>query len=294
MSEHILWVASYPKSGNTLLRAIISSLFFTKDGRFNFELLKKIVLFEEMSRLSSCINTSPDKINLKNSEGKLNLIYENFIEMQSKENLGFNEDFAFFKTHFNANYRGKNFLIKNFIRGIIYIYRDPRDICISWAKHSNISIKESLKFLLNNKASINWKDIESYKDYSKNTPVYLSDWENHFLSWTNNELDCPFFLLSYESLVYDKKNTILKLLDFFKYNFNIEINNKKEKINNIITTTDFGYLRKMEKNIGFNEAIKNKFFAVGRKEQWKRGLNDREVKMINNKFVKSMKNLNYL
>ena len=41
----IVWLASYPKSGNTLLRSFISSYFFTKDGTFNFEILKKIPLF---------------------------------------------------------------------------------------------------------------------------------------------------------------------------------------------------------------------------------------------------------
>ena len=36
MSKHIFWIASYPKSGNTLVRALITSLFFTDDGVFDF------------------------------------------------------------------------------------------------------------------------------------------------------------------------------------------------------------------------------------------------------------------
>ena len=40
MNKHIFWIASYPKSGNTLLRSILSALF-SSDGNFNFELLKK-------------------------------------------------------------------------------------------------------------------------------------------------------------------------------------------------------------------------------------------------------------
>ena len=51
MSKKIIWVASYPKSGNTLVRAILASLFFTKDGIFSFEILKKIQLFEHAQRL---------------------------------------------------------------------------------------------------------------------------------------------------------------------------------------------------------------------------------------------------
>ena len=30
----IIWLASYPKSGNTLFRSILSAYFFSKDGRF--------------------------------------------------------------------------------------------------------------------------------------------------------------------------------------------------------------------------------------------------------------------
>tara|TARA_B100000989_G_scaffold282592_1_gene247814 strand:- start:3099 stop:3983 length:885 start_codon:yes stop_codon:yes gene_type:complete len=294
MDKQIFWVASYPKSGNTLLRAIVSSLFFTKDGCFNFKLLKTIVLFEEMSRLSSCTKTSSNEMNIRNTASKLNLIYENLFEMQSKKNLGFKEDFAFFKTHFNANYNGKSFLIKEFIRGILYIYRDPRDICLSWARHANVSNRKSLNFLLDKNASINWTDIENFRNYNENAPVYLSDWQNHFMSWTENDLDCPFFLISYENLVYDKKNTVLKLLDFFKHNYNIEFSNKDEKINNIIATTDFENLKKMEKDIGFKEATNKNFFAIGKKEQWRKDLTKEEIDMIENKFSKCMIKLKYI
>ena len=38
----IIWLASYPKSGNTLVRSLLSSYFFSKDGIFNFELIKNI------------------------------------------------------------------------------------------------------------------------------------------------------------------------------------------------------------------------------------------------------------
>jgi len=52
MSKKIFWIASYPKSGNTLIRAILASLFFTQDGIFSFEILKKILLFENFQNLN--------------------------------------------------------------------------------------------------------------------------------------------------------------------------------------------------------------------------------------------------
>ena len=41
----IIWIASYPKSGNTYLRSFISSYYYSKKGKFNFELLLNILQF---------------------------------------------------------------------------------------------------------------------------------------------------------------------------------------------------------------------------------------------------------
>ena len=52
MRKHIFWLSSYPKSGNTLLRAILVSLFFNDEGKFSFDLLKNISQLEQIERLS--------------------------------------------------------------------------------------------------------------------------------------------------------------------------------------------------------------------------------------------------
>ena len=41
----IIWLASYPKSGNTLIRALLASYFFTQNGLFNFNLIRNISQF---------------------------------------------------------------------------------------------------------------------------------------------------------------------------------------------------------------------------------------------------------
>ena len=295
MSKHIFWIASYPKSGNTLVRSILSSLFFSDTGIFRFDLLKKIVSFEELSRLAKCYNTRAENINTKNWKEKNILIFQNLKELQKKINLGFCEDFAFFKTHFNGkNFDNQSFFVEEYLRGIIYIYRDPRDVCISWARHSNLSKNESVDFMLNEKASISWIGKEKFKDYRNNVPVYLSSWEKHVRSWTDLQYDCPFLLLNYEELVYEKKETIKKLIDFFEQNFRIKIINKDIKINNILNSTSFNNLQKLENINGFNESVnKNKFFAVGKKNQWKSELEHNQIKNIEDKFRVIMKKLKY-
>ena len=41
----IIWIASYPKSGNTWIRSLLSSYLFSDDGKFSFKLLKNIEQF---------------------------------------------------------------------------------------------------------------------------------------------------------------------------------------------------------------------------------------------------------
>ena len=294
MSKHIFWIGSYPKSGNTLLRAIITSLFFSDEGVFKFDLLKKIVSFEEVSRLTKCYNTRPDKINLKNWKEKNVLIFENLKEIQKKINLGFNEDFAFFKTHFNGkNFDERTFFIEEYLRGVIYIYRDPRDICLSWARHTNLSKNKSVEFMLNSSASINWIGRRKFKEYKTDIPVYLSTWENHVRSWMDIKFNCPYLFISYEDLVYEKKETIKKLIYFFEKNYKIAISKKDMKIKNILNSTSFDNLQEMENNQGFNESVNNKFFAVGQKNQWENELNKNQINTIEHKFGSLMKKLKY-
>ena len=43
----IFWIASYPKSGNTWLRTLISSYYFSKEGYYNQDLIQLIGQFPE-------------------------------------------------------------------------------------------------------------------------------------------------------------------------------------------------------------------------------------------------------
>ena len=43
----IFWIASYPKSGNTWLRILLASYFYTKDGIYDEKVLKNIDQFPQ-------------------------------------------------------------------------------------------------------------------------------------------------------------------------------------------------------------------------------------------------------
>ena len=84
MSKHIFWISSYPKSGNTLVRAIIASLFFSQDGKFQFDQLKHTTQFESRNRLNLIkeINKE-DFLNLD----QLKILSKYWLTLQKKENM---------------------------------------------------------------------------------------------------------------------------------------------------------------------------------------------------------------
>ena len=44
----IIWLASYPKSGNTWLRSLLASYYYSKNGEFDFKLLDSIKQFPKV------------------------------------------------------------------------------------------------------------------------------------------------------------------------------------------------------------------------------------------------------
>ena len=68
----LIWIASYPKSGNTWIRSLLSSYLFSKDGKFSFKLLKNIEQFSSKDFL-------PDKLKCSNDQA---IISKNWIPSQ--------------------------------------------------------------------------------------------------------------------------------------------------------------------------------------------------------------------
>ena len=295
MDKQIFWLASYPKSGNTLLRFILISLFFTKDGVFSFDKTKFIGQFDMIPNIKRNKNIFGDEYN---KIGNMNIFYKYINELQSKKALGFKEDFVFMKTHSGLFKLSENsFTTEGNTRGIIYIVRDPRDVSISWSKHNGIDIDKSIEFMKDSYAYYKWPKTKNDKEtYNERTvpKSLMSNWEQHVISWTEIKWKTPLLILKFEDLVYDKINTIKKIVIFFEKNYNFKFNNIDEKINNIIKTTEFEYLKKHEKENGFVEATKhNSFFSVGKKNQWNKKLSKAQTSRIEDKFLNTMKKFKY-
>ena len=291
MSKHIFWISSYPKSGNTLVRAIICALFFSKDGNFQLNQLKHSSQFERRDRLNLVkeINKG-DFLNLD----KLKTLSKYWLTLQEKVNLKIDKGFGFMKSHSSYVSIFNNwFTSYNNTAGYIYIIRDPRDIAISWAKHAGVSIDDSINFMLDFNSCIEWAQTNSELPDNIKPKTFLSSWDEHVLSWTNNNLDVPKLILKYEDLVYKKEEVVKIIVKFFEKNFSFKFNSNNDRITNIVESTSFEKLQSAESKYGFVEASSGIFFRKGKNNQWKNELNLQQITKLENKFRDFMNKFGY-
>ena len=277
----IIWLASYPKSGNTFLRSLLASYFYSEDGDFEFEQLKKIEQFP--------VNENFEKIGINISD-KFE-VAKNYIKAQ--EEINKTKKISFWKTHssFCKLYNKYNFSdLKNSL-GVIYIVRDPRNVVSSFARHNSKSINETVELLTNDLATGNEKN---------EVEVYLGSWNFNYNSWKVFKNSNRYLLIRYEDLVSDTENVYIKILRFIndlsKLKSPININ----KIRKVVKSTTFSRMKKLEEEQGFEESKINdlgktvKFFNLGPKNNWKNLLSSQIIKKIENKFDKEMSELGYL
>ena len=282
-----IWLASYPKSGNTLVRSLIASYFFSRDGVYNSSLLKNIRQFPNIKLFEDL------GIDTKNERE----VIANYIRVQQSFNK--KESTQFLKTHsYLFNIENNAFTDLNNSLGVIYIVRDPRNVVISFANHNSISIEESANYLIDR-----WSmggNLNSFIN-SERTKIYTGTWTGNYKSWKSFKFQGKYLLVKYEDLINKKEEVLLKMLKFIyklnKKNFNVD----KVKFKNAIDTTSFERMKALEKEDKFFENKINKktgkkvsFFNLGKKNDWKKMLDPKIKEKIENVFKEEMKELGYL
>ena len=284
-----IWLASYPKSGNTLVRSMLSAYFFSKEGIFNQYLIKNIKKFPDVSIFENF------GVNIKNDEE----VVKNYIRVQSSFNK--KNSIQFLKTHsylFNF-YNKYPFTNLNNSLGAIYIVRDPRNVVTSYAKFSSCSTDEISKIMINKLYTVS--DLNLSKNKDEKIITYTGTWSSNFDSWKSFKSEGRYLLVKYEDLITDPEKNFLKILEFIHRLKKVNFVLNKNKFKKVLETTTFEYMSNLEKKNGFIESKKNPenkkkipFFNLGPKNDWRKLL-DKKVKVnLEKAFEKEMIELEYL
>ena len=276
----IIWLASYPKSGNTWMWFFIKSYFNPPKKKFSLNHDKDDPYLLETFPTERRF----DELNINYQD--FFDISKNWINLQSLINL--NNKTNYLKTH-NAmcTINNNKFTDINNTIGAIHIVRDPRDVLVSYSSYKSENIDKTLEILLSN---------DSY-EYSKfNDKFYkrslMGSWSSHYNSWKNYKSK-ETLLVKYEDMVNKSNSTFLKVLNYLKKITKIEINHNK--LNRAIDETSFENLKNLEIKEGFKvNPSKKPFFRKGKVGDWKEKLNKDQTQKIEKAFKAEMIELGYL
>ena len=280
----IIWIASYPKSGNTWVRSLLSAYLYSNNGIFNFDLLHKIQQFPSKPYFKFFLKDFTD----------IKKISDHWSAAQDRINL-FNNNITFLKTHSAlCTFENNSFTNKRNTKAAIYIVRDPRNVITSLSHHNSLSVLDTLDFLTDsNQMSV--RNEWGGKEFGIAT--VLGSWSDHFKSWRNLNF-APILIVRYEDLINDIKKTFMSILNFLSNLMEIKID--ENKILKTIESCSFENLAKKEEIEGFKESIyskkkdkKLKFFYLGKNNDWKNLLDPKIEEQIRFKFNKEMKELGY-
>jgi len=279
----IIWLASYPKSGNTWLRSLLASYYYSKSGEFDFKLLDRI---KQFPKVEDFINDVDDYSTLESTS-------KNWISKQIEINK--DRKIKFFKTH-NAicNINGNAFTDAKNSLGGIYIVRDPRNIITSITNHYQIDINKALEFMNNERRYLYQKVGTRYLAFSP-----LFSWSQHLESWKKCKL-FPVLVIRYEDLHSATFQTLQKVINFINDISKSNVSFDKEKAKKSIISCDFDKLKNLEKKEGFNEAMIKKdksgtisFFNLGKDNDYRKLLNSKILEKINILYKDKLIELNY-
>ena len=282
----IIWLTSYPKSGNTWVRSFISTILFSVNGENDFSNLGQIRQF-------------PDRIFFKEYVKDFGDVYEvarNWINVQNYLNL--DRKIKIFKTHHvNCTIQNNPFTNLNNTAGVIHIVRDPRNVVTSIMNHWSLKDINASKELIINEN--NWLGLKNHENdvRSNQIPTLISSWKTHYNSWKQNSQN--YLLIKYEDLILNPLiyfNEITKFVSkVTKLNFNTE------KVKKAIETNSFENMKNLEKKGLFKENALNRernskvdFFNLGPENDWKKILDKKISSEIENKFNNEMRELKYI
>jgi len=282
----IFWIASYPKSGNTWLRTLISSYYYSDDGIYSENLIKRIRQF-------------PEKMHFTDFDYNQNIVTDTSrFWIKAQEKINKDKKLKFFKTHnafgaLNNNHFTDN---KNSI-GVIYIIRDPRNVITSLMNHYELDNEQAIKWMTNEKNYI--YDVINFDEDGYSDFQFISSWNTNYKSWLLQK-KIPIKFIKYEDLLNQTFTVFKDVINFINITTR---NNEKiniDKLKNSINTTFFDKLQDMEKKNGFSEAITSKknnkkipFFNMGPKNDWKKVLDKNLINRLNDHFEKNLIELSY-
>lgn len=273
---NLLWIASYPKSGNTWVRAFIENYLRNRPRAIDINTLHQVSQAESRSFLYQPFVKGGDTTAASVEEicAIRPLVHADMARRA--------QGTVFVKTHnFHGEFAGHPLHNSSVTSGAIYIVRNPLDVVLSLASYFGHTLDEAIEHMA--------EDRTGTPNEKENVPQIITSWSMHVQSWTQ-DTGAETLVLRYEDMLDNPLKTFRKLVSF--------LGQKRDpvRLKKAIRFSSFEQLKSQEKQGGFVEKYEHarSFFRQGQKNQWREKLTDEQVKKIIDSHAEQMARFNYL
>lgn len=271
----IVWLASYPKSGNTWVRSFLTAYRTEADT----------VDINALDATNAAVRAVlEDLLGLETSELLREEVRNLLPEAYRRWSMDVGQT-VFLKTHdcFGRTAKGEHVFPVQATQGVIHVVRDPRDVAVSASHHWGVSLDVAIDRL---NASDHWI---ACKVDSAQIPQFLSDWSTHTAGW----MHAPFFSLRlrYEDICLDAMNCFRQILEFVGWKV------ETSRLERAVKACSFARLQEQEEKSGFRERLAQStagFFRQGRVGGWRDVLSEQQAERVVERHRAMMQQLGYL
>ncbi len=270
----LIWLASYPKSGNTWLRAFLHNLMRNPNEPYDINRLTDFTLSDAQIRWYQLFDPRPGP---EISKEEVAALRPKVHEAMTRSHA----DSVFVKTH-NAlvEDRGTAMITMACTAGAVYVVRNPLDVVISYRHHYGLTVDAAI-------AAMNTPGLQSVNEEIHCYERYGS-WSENVMSWTHQPSP-GLHVIRYEDMLAAPHRTFSGVAAF------LGLKATRERIDKAVKLSSFKVLREQERRHGFIErtASAEAFFRAGKADQWRRELTPTQVTALTSVHGEQMERFGY-
>ncbi|MBV9539333.1 MAG: sulfotransferase domain-containing protein [Acidisphaera sp.] len=268
----LVWLASYPKSGNTWLRAFLHNYLRRTTAPHDINRLHELTLAE--SDVAHFARHAPqDSLDIATVQRLRPSVHREFTTASPT--------LVFVKTH-NASLvvAGVSLVTPEVTAGAIYLVRDPRDVAVSYARHLGLAIEDVIALMADPEAAIGGDGRNVYER--------LSSWSVHVHFWTRRP-DPSLHVMRYEDVLVDPHGAFGDVVRF------LGGEPRPHDLARAVSFSAFGSLQAQEREFGFAERPPGMaaFFREGRSGGWRSVLTRGQAARIERTHGREMARFGY-
>jgi len=273
--KNIIWLASYPKSGNTWFRAFLSAL--RNGGKVDINNIATSGIFSSKTTFETVCDTDADELTRREAQTQNREVYR-YLSGQHPEKI-------FIKVHdaFICDDDGIPLIPEDATHCAVYFVRNPLDVAISFANHNNRSVDHAIhKYLNNPECTLAKRPVDSQ------FPQPLLSWSGHVESWLRRP-QFPVHMVRYEDMLADTFTVFSELVR------KMGLTHTDDEIRAAIAASSFDALRRQEAEKGFREKNPEspRFFNTGTAGRWKKVLTQEQADSIKEHHGVIMQDVGY-